>query len=125
MHGILHLRPASTPPPARGEVDTEALTTRFLADAHASALGRFELQRLRASAPSNLLTGEGRSVQWNVQEPEARVHCSGSIVMHVSAPALAAWAASAPGSAAQREVHVLSQLQLVLQDLADHDVHGC
>jgi hypothetical protein len=125
MHGILHLRPAPASPLARGEVDTEALTARFLADAHASALSRFEMQRLRASAPTNLLTGEGRSVRWNVQAPEARVHCTGSIVMHVSAPAFAAWAASAPGAAAQREVHVLSQLQLVLQDLADHDVHGC
>src|SRR5690349_13409945 len=107
MHGILHLRPALASPPARGEVDTEALTAHFLADAHASALCRFELQRLRSSAPTNLLTGDGRSVQWNVHAPEARVRCTGSIVMHVSAPAFAAWAAAAPGAAAQREMHVL------------------
>lgn len=125
MHGIL--RPRQTlvrPSQAEGGLDLEALTTEFLDDAHQSAVGHFEGHRLRSLVPSNLLAGDCRTVQRTVAAgPDGG--CNGTIVAHVSAQAFAAWSANGSGPALQREAHVLAQLQLVLQDLSDHEVHGC
>lgn len=125
MHGILRPRPTLVRPlPAPVEGDLEALTAEFLGETRASALGRFEGHRLLSAAPSNLLAGECRTVQ-RTANAAARDGSSATIVAHISAPAFAAWAACEPGYAGQRETHVLAQLQLMLQDLSDHDVHQC
>lgn len=124
MHGILRPRPTlPRAPQPKVDVDLDALTDEFLGEARASALGHFELHRIRSIAPSNLLTGECRTVERTVRDSPGAL--AGKIVAHISGPAFAAWAASEPGYPAQREAHVLAQLQLVLQDLADHDVHEC
>jgi len=126
MHGILRPRPtlarASQP---KVDTDLDALTNEFLGETRASALGRFEGHRLRSAAPSNVLAGECRTVERTVRESPGHPACQGKIVAHISGPAFAAWAGSGPGYAGRREGHVLEQLQLVLQDLADHDVHEC
>jgi hypothetical protein len=103
----------------------EAVTTTFLREARESALGHFEGQRLRSDDVSNVLSGDTRTVQRIVEPRPGSPGCSGTIVAHISGPAFAAWVAMAPGHPSQREAHVLDQLQLVLQDLADHDVHSC
>lgn len=124
MHGILRPRPTlARPSLTTVEVDLDALTHEFLGETRASAMQRFEGHRLEASAPSNVLAGECRTVERTVSS--SLRGCSGTIVAHISAPAFAAWTAAEPGFPAQREAHVLAQLQLVLQDLADHDVHSC
>lgn len=126
MHGIL--RPRQTlvrPSQAEGGLDIEALTNEFLGDAHASAVVHFESHRRSASAPSNFLAGDCRTVQRTVTSGHGAGGCNGTIVVHVSAQAFAAWCAGRPGSPLQREAHVLSELQLLLQDLSDHEAHGC
>lgn len=125
MHGIMRPHQALVRPTlAKGALDIETYTQTFLGEAHASALRRFALQRVRASTPSNLLAGDDRTVQRIV--PAGNLNgCGGTIVAHVSARAFAAWASTAPGKPSQGEEHVLSQLQLVLEDLTDHDVHVC
>ncbi|MFA5944165.1 MAG: hypothetical protein WC876_06840 [Candidatus Thermoplasmatota archaeon] len=126
MHGIL--RPRQTlvrPSQAQGGLDLEALTTEFLGDTHESAISHFEVHRIRSSAPSNLLAGDCRTVQRTVTAGHGDGGCNGTIVAHISAPAFTAWAATGPGQPQQREAHVLAQLQLMLQDLSDHEVHGC
>ena len=126
MHGILRPRPSlGRAPQATVDTDLDALTDEFLGETRASALGRFEGHRIRAVAPSNVLAGECRTVERTVRHGPGHPACQGKIVAHISGPAFAAWAASEPGYPAQREGHVLTQLQLVLQDLADHDVHEC
>lgn len=124
MHGIL--RPRTTivrPSLTKVELDLDALTNEFLGETRAAALLRFDGRRIEASAACNALAGDCRTAERTVTSTTGG--CSGSIVAHVSAPAFAAWAASGPGFPAQREAHVLGQLQLVLQDLCDHDVHSC
>ncbi|MHB1261110.1 MAG: hypothetical protein ACYC2H_05280 [Thermoplasmatota archaeon] len=113
------------PSQAEGGLDLEALTNEFLGDAHESAVSHFEGHRIRSSAPSNMLAGDCRTVQRTVTSGHGAGGCNGTIVAHISAQAFAAWAASGPGAPPQREAHVFAQLQLMLQDLSDHEVHGC
>src|SRR5688572_33107529 len=96
MHGILRPRPTLVrPTQAKVDVDLDALTTEFLVETRASALGRFEGHRIRSAAPSNVLAGECHTVERAIAPGE---HTSGgTIVAHISGPAFAAWAASEPG----------------------------
>ena len=126
MHGILRPRPTLVrPTQPKVDVDLDALTDEFLGETRASALGRFEGHRIRSATPSNILAGDCHTVERTIPGSPGPEGCQGKIVAHISGPAFAAWAAAEPGYPAQREGHVLAQLQLVLQDLADHDVHEC
>jgi hypothetical protein len=125
MHGILRPRPTLVgPKPLTAAVDLDALAVQFLGEMRSSARGRFERHRRGSAAPSNLLDGDCRTVE-RTAATAFREQCSGTLVAHISAHAFSAWVAAEPGYPPQREAHVLAQLQLVLQDLADHGVHEC
>ncbi len=117
MHGILlppQNRPSQETPP-HGE-DLEAVTLSFLQQAQRSARARF------AGDPR---WARGCHTAQVAVPPDAHgAGCSGSIVAHVSPALVHDWAAIGTGSLRDRKAHVLRQLQLVLQDLSDHDMHG-
>lgn len=126
MHGILHPRLDLVRSRGDGsDVDLDALTNDFLGEMRRAAVGHFESQRARAETPINLLTGDCRTFQMTLPVGEVPRLCAGTIVAHVSGSAFACWAAAEPGSLAEREARVIAQIQLLLQDLSDHDVHGC
>ena len=126
MHGILHPRLHLVRRPGDGsDVDLDALTNDFLGEMRRSAVDHFDRTRDAAPTPINILTGDCRTVQMSIPATESPRICGGTIVAHVSGPAFAVWAAAGTGSPAEREEQVLGQLQLVLQDLSDHDVQGC
>lgn len=124
MHGILgplqsRLRPADARP--RG---LEAVTEEFLSQARASAVERFQgaiLSARRARAAQACHTEQRATSPAGI----GATGTTGSIVIHASPTLVAAWGAVADGSPKQRTAHVRSQIQLVLQDLVDHDLHGC
>jgi hypothetical protein len=124
MHGILHPRPDVAQRPGRGD-DVDGLTTEFLASMRRAAVARFDRQRDQAGLPVNVLANGCRTFQMSVPATGTAHLCGGVIVAHVSGPAFAAWVASQTGSLLVREDRVTAELQLVLQDLCDHDVQGC
>jgi hypothetical protein len=116
MYGILgprQTRVRLSDPKVAGGI--EAITTHFLRDARQSALGRFGHRTLASGCHTAQLTVPAR--------PGAG-GCTGTIVAHVSAPTFRAWMDSTYGTPAQRKEHVIEQMQLVLQDLSDHNMHG-
>ncbi len=117
MYGILGPRQTrvrlSHPQVAGG---LEAATLDFLKETRQSALGRFAGRNPR---PRSCLT-----VQRGVPARPGADGCIGTIVVHVSAPVANAWAAQGTGMHVERKAQVAEQLQLVLQDLCDQDVHG-
>lgn len=126
MHGILHPRLDPAQRPGRGnDVDLDDLTNDFLGSMRRAAVDHFEHQRDEEGLPVNLLAGDCRTFQMSVPASGSGRLCGGTIVAHVSGPAIALWVASETGSLLVREERVMAQLQLVLQDLCDHDVQGC
>lgn len=117
MFGILHPTQtfARAPIAPRG-ADLEAVTLEFLLWAQRSALARF--------AGDPRWARGCHTAQVAVPVQPGRAACTGAIVAHVSATLVQEWTLARPGTPRQRKAHVLDQLQLVLKDLADHDVHG-
>lgn len=116
MHGIVKPRPTRVHfvDPAV-PVGLESVTSNFLRQARTSALRHFEGHKF--------LFPSCFTLQCDVPGRADSGTSTGRIVAHVSPPVLKAWAAAASGTPAQRRAQVIVQLQLVLQDLSDHDVH--
>ncbi len=116
MHGIIKPRqPEVLLADQSTDTGPEATAVQFLNQARHSALGHFDHPRsLFATCFTAKCDVPGRSA---TEAP------TGSIVVHVSHPVFKEWAATATGLPAARRTHVVEQLQLVLQDLSDHDVH--
>ena len=115
MHGIVKPRPTRVHfvDPAV-PVGLESVTSNFLRQARTSALRHFEGHKF--------LFPSCFTLQCDVPGRADSGTSTGRIVAHVSPPVLKAWAAAASGTPAQRRAQVIVQLQLVLQDLSDHDV---
>ncbi|MEK6976236.1 MAG: hypothetical protein AABY18_07830 [Candidatus Thermoplasmatota archaeon] len=117
MYGIL--RPSQAHVPLTGAArrgDLKSVTAAFLRQAQRSALARF-------AGDSGHARG-CHTAQVAVRQPPGALRCSGAIVAHVSPGLVRAWAGAGAGSRVERRAHVMGQLQLVLKDLSDHDVHG-
>jgi hypothetical protein len=121
MHGILGPLQSRVHLPDHPPLGLEAVTQEFLSQARASAVARFEgavLSAHRASGAHACHT-EQRAAR------TGSLGTTGSIVIHASQPLMAAWSAAAAGTPREKAAHVSAQLQLVLQDLADHDAQDC
>lgn len=120
MFGVLgHRYPRDPPaqqsatPPSRG---LEAVTVDFLMQSRRSALAHF--------GAHGAWSADCHTVERTVPAQGGDSGCNGTIVAHVSGPIYDAWVAAAEGTLTQRKAHVEAQVQLVLQDLSDHDIHG-
>lgn len=94
----------------------EITTSDFLQQCRLSALARF---RSRSDSASGCHTIE------HVVPPKLGDRGpTGSILVHVSSDIMQTWERSAPGDPPAKHAHVVEQLHLALEDLADQDVHG-
>ncbi len=91
-------------------------TPAFLKECHQSALTRFRGRRAR---PTSCLT-----IEHSVPAKPGDQDSTGLIVAHVSQAVTLAWEADQPGSARQKRARVEAGIHLVLEDLADQDMHG-
>lgn len=95
--------------------DVARVTNEFLSATRQAAVERFAAPDAASSRPS-------KSECHTEQRPsEATPGASTTIILHVSGALFSAWAETYEGSVAQKNDKVRTQMQLVLQDLADHD----
>lgn len=116
MHGILG--PLQTRSRCSTVVDCKdvaRVTTEFLSATRRAAIERFHELDLH---PTLTFNPECHSEQ---RVSETKPGGPSTTILHVSAALFASWASSFAGSTAETHRNVRDQMQLVLQDLADHD----
>lgn len=95
--------------------DVARVTTEFLSATRRAAVERFH----GVDAPPSRASHPECHTEQTPSEATPGSHST--IILHVSDAMFSTWAASGTGSIAERQRTVREQMQLVLQDLADHD----